>query len=93
MRRHYASFSYQAANWDCKGRVVAKVEWHPREPYPRVSFIVTNLSRPAERVVAIYDRRGKAEQYFKEGKNAIKCRRWVKSRCFPHMRIPAAFRF
>jgi hypothetical protein len=30
--------------------VVAKVEWHPGELYPRVGFIVTNLSRPAERV-------------------------------------------
>ena len=73
MRRYYASFSYQAASWDSKRRVVAKVEWHPRELYPRVGFIVTNLSRPAERVVAFYNQRGTAEQYIKEGKNAIKC--------------------
>ncbi len=33
-------------------RVIAKVEWHPGELYPRVGFIVTNMSRPAERVVA-----------------------------------------
>src|SRR5450759_511262 len=39
-------------------RVVAKVEWHPGELYPRVGFIVTNLSRPAERVVAFYNKRG-----------------------------------
>jgi hypothetical protein len=32
--------------------VVAKIEWHPSERYPRVGFIVTNLTRPAERVVA-----------------------------------------
>jgi hypothetical protein len=33
-------------------RVVAKVEWHPGELYPpRTGFIVTNLARPAERVV------------------------------------------
>jgi hypothetical protein len=32
--------------------VIAKVEWHPGELYPRIGFIVTNLSRPAERVVA-----------------------------------------
>jgi hypothetical protein len=31
---------------------VAKVEWHPGELYPRVGFIVTNLARPAERIVA-----------------------------------------
>jgi hypothetical protein len=33
---------------------VAKVEWHPGELYPRVGFIVTNLSRPAESVVRFY---------------------------------------
>jgi len=32
--------------------VIAKVEWHQGELYPRVGFIVTNLTRPAERVVA-----------------------------------------
>jgi hypothetical protein len=40
--------------------VVAKVEWHPCELYPRVGFIVTNMTRPAERVVAFYNQRGKA---------------------------------
>ena len=58
--------------------MVAKVEWHPGELYPRVGFIVTNLSRPAERVVAFYNQRGKAEQYIKEGKNAI---RWTRLSC------------
>jgi hypothetical protein len=32
--------------------VIAKVEWHQGELYPRVGFIVTNISRPAENVVA-----------------------------------------
>ena len=27
---------------------MAKVEWHPGELYPRVGYIVTNLSRPAD---------------------------------------------
>jgi hypothetical protein len=53
-------------------RVVAKVEWHPSELYPRGGFIVTNLARPAERVVAFYNHRGTCEQYIKEGKGAIK---------------------
>ena len=78
VRRYYASFSYQAGSWDRKRRVVAKVEWHPGELVPRVGFIVTNLSRPAERVVAFYNQRGKAEQYIKEGKNAIK---WTRLSC------------
>jgi hypothetical protein len=33
----------------------AGVEWHPGELYPRVGFIVTNLARPAQRVVAFYN--------------------------------------
>ena len=78
VRRYYASFSYQAGSWERKRRIVAKVEWHPGELYPRVGFIVTNLSRPADRVVAFYNQRGKAEQYIKEGKNAIK---WTRLSC------------
>ena len=39
---------------------------------------VTNLSRPAERVVAFYNQRGTAEQWIKEGKNAIK---WTRLSC------------
>ena len=39
---------------------------------------VTNLSRSAERVTWFYDQRGKAEQYVKEGKNAIK---WTRLWC------------
>ena len=76
--RFHASFSYRAGSWDRKRRVVSKVEWHPGELYPRVGFIVTNLSRPAVRVVAFYNQRGKAEQYIKEGKNAIK---WTRLSC------------
>jgi len=51
---------------------VAKVEWHPGELYPRVARIVTNLSRPAERVVGLYNQQGTAEQGIKEGKIAMK---------------------
>ena len=71
VRRYYASFSYRAGSWDRKRRVVAKVEWHPGELVPRVGFIVANLSRPSERVVAFYNHRGTAEQHIKEGKYAI----------------------
>ena len=78
VRRYYASFSYQAGSWDRRRRVVAKVEWDPGELYPRVGFIVTNLSRPTERVVAFYNQRGTAEQWIKEGKDAIK---WTRLSC------------
>jgi Transposase DDE domain group 1 len=57
---------------------MAKVEWHPGELYPRVSFIITNVARPAERVVAFYNQRGTAEQWIKEGKGAIK---WTPLSC------------
>src|SRR5215471_8344531 len=60
-----------------RGGVIAKVEWHPGELYPRVGFIVTNMSRPAERVVAFYNN-GTCEQWIKEGKGAIK---WTRLSC------------
>jgi ABC-type transport system substrate-binding protein len=43
-----------------------------------VGFIVTNLARPAERIVAFYNQRGTAEQWIKEGKGAIK---WTRLSC------------
>jgi hypothetical protein len=67
---YYASFSYQAQSWKKPRLVVAKVEWHPDELYPRVGFIVTNLARPAERVVAFYNQRGTAEQKARMGLGA-----------------------
>ena len=78
VRRYYANFTYQAQSWNKPRRVVVKVEWHPGELYPRVGFIVTNLARPAEHVVAFYNQRGTAEQWIKEGKNAIK---WTRLSC------------
>jgi hypothetical protein len=78
IRRYYASFRYQAQSWNKPRHVVAKIEWHPGELYPRVGFIVTNLARSAEGIVAFYNRRGTCEQYIKEGKGAIK---WTRLSC------------
>ena len=78
VRRVYTSFDYQAQSWKKPRRVVAKVEWHPGELYPRVGFVVSNLARPADRVVAFYNQRGTAEQWIKEGKGAIK---WTRLSC------------
>ena len=39
--------------------------------YPRVGFIVTNLRRRAKGVVRFHNLRGTAEQWIKEGKNAV----------------------
>src|SRR3982074_1584413 len=78
VRRSYANFTYQAGSWTKSRRVVAKVEWHPGELYPRVGFIVTNMARAAENVVAFYNKRGRCEQWIKEGKGAIK---WTRLSC------------
>jgi hypothetical protein len=78
VQRSYASFSYQAASWDKPRRVVCKVEWHAGELYPRVGFIVTNMARPTDDIVHFYNQRATAEQYIKEGKNAV---RWTRLSC------------
>jgi hypothetical protein len=74
----YHSFRYQAKLWDRERRVVAKVEWHAGELFPRVGFVVTNLRRSPKRVVKYYNGRGTAEQWIKEGKNAIQ---WTRRSC------------
>jgi Transposase DDE domain group 1 len=74
----FASFSYRAQSWARPRRVVAKVEWHQGELYPRVGFIITNLTRPAERVSKFYNGRGTAEQWIREGKYAL---RWTRLSC------------
>lgn len=40
-----ASFNHQAQSWSRPRRVIAGVEWHRGERYPRVGFIVTKLTR------------------------------------------------
>src|SRR3954451_25429208 len=74
----YHSFRYQAKSWAKDRRVVAKVEWHAGELFPRVGFVVTNLRRSPKRVVKFYNGRGTAEQWIKERKNAI---RWTRLSC------------
>jgi hypothetical protein len=64
----FKSFLYQAASWKTARRVVAKVEFHCGELFPRVGFIVTNLTGASRAVVRFYNKRGTAEQWIKEGK-------------------------
>jgi len=71
----YKGFLYQAATWKTARRVVAKVEHHAGELFPRVGFIVTNLTLPSRAVVRFYNKRGTAEQWIKEGKQAVKMTR------------------
>ena len=46
--------------------------------FPRVGFVVTNLRRSPKRVIKFYNGRGTAEQWIKEGKNALK---WTRLSC------------
>ena len=71
----YKSFLYQAASWKTARRVVAKVEFHFGELFPRVGFIVTNLETDSRTVVRFYNKRGTAEQWIKEGKQAVRMTR------------------
>jgi hypothetical protein len=71
----YKGFLYQAASWKTARRVVAKVEFHFGELFPRVGFIVTNLETDSRAVVRSYNKRGTAEQWIKEGKQAVKMTR------------------
>jgi|GEM_PF-6200884 len=80
--KHLKSFSldlkFSAGIWDTPRRVVAKVEWHAGELFPRVGFIVTNLRRDEPEVVHFYNQRGTAEQWIKEGKHALN---WTRLSC------------
>jgi hypothetical protein len=58
--------------------VVAKVEWHEGELFPRFGFIVSNMTGWSRKVVKFYNGRGTAEQWIKEGKHAIK---WTRLSC------------
>jgi hypothetical protein len=87
----YKSFQYQADSWTTPRRVVAKVEHHVGELFPRVGFIVTNLQLPNRAVVlswghrqstrragGAYNKRETAEQWIKEGKQAA---HWTRLSC------------
>ena len=74
----YHRFEYQAASWHKPRTVVAKVEWHRDELFPRVGFVVTNMHRGAKPIIDFYNGRGRAEQAIKEGKVAPN---WTRLSC------------
>ena len=74
----YKSFRYQAKSWTTARRIVAKVEHHRGELFPRVGFIVTNMVLPSRSVVRFYNKRATAEQWIKEGKQAT---HWTRLSC------------
>lgn len=68
----YKRFLCQAAGWKAARRVVAKVEFHFGELFPRVGFLVTNLEVDSRALVRFCNQRGTAEQWIKEGKQGVK---------------------
>jgi hypothetical protein len=69
---------YQAKSWSKSRRVVAKIEWHRGELFPRIGFVVTNSRLPSGKVIKVYNGRGDVENRIKEGKNTL---RWDKTSC------------
>jgi hypothetical protein len=59
-------FSLSGRKLETARRVVAKVEFHFGELFPRVEFIVTKLETDNRAVVRFYNKRGTAEQWIKE---------------------------
>jgi len=51
------------------------IEHNAGELFPRIGFIVTNLTLPSRAVVRFYNKRGTAEQWIKEGKQVVKMTR------------------
>lgn len=60
---------YRAQIWGREQRVVAKIEWHDGELFPRIGFVVANSKLPAGKVVKVYNGRGDVKNRIKKGKN------------------------
>ena len=94
MKRFFEDFHYKAASWDKERRVIAKIEWHPGELFPRVGFIVTNLPMEPDWVARFYNQRGTAELHIKKGKYAfhwtrLSCRRFRDNEVRLQLHAPA----
>uniref|UniRef100_A0A7C3SI59 Transposase DDE domain-containing protein n=1 Tax=Desulfobacca acetoxidans TaxID=60893 RepID=A0A7C3SI59_9BACT len=61
----------QAKSWSRPRRVVARIEWHRGELFPRIGFVVTNSRLTAGKVVKVYNGRAEIENRIKEGKNTL----------------------
>src|ERR1700689_3372160 len=66
---------YAARQFCCVTPFGTNWKHHPGELFPRVGFIVTNLGTDSRAVVRFYNKRGTAEQWIKEGKQAVKMTR------------------
>ena len=57
--------------------MVAKIEWHDGELFPRIGFMATNFRLPAGKVVKVYSGHDGVENRIKQGRNTL---RWEKTR-------------
>ena len=81
VRRICGDFAYQAASWDKPSwdkswRVVAEVERHPGDlfpkiGFPKIGFVVTKLPMEPDRIVRFYNQRGTAERHVEKGRQVI----------------------
>ncbi len=77
---------YRAESWSVERRMVLMVDPMPGELFPRHYFLITNLDAeayPAEELVKLYRKRGKAEKYF--GKMRAVCSMSQSSVARPNM--------
>src|SRR5712664_2228206 len=65
----FKSFLYRAASWKTARQVVAKVEFHCGELFPRVGFIVTNLGTSSRAVVRFYNKCQRRSESTSVGRN------------------------
>jgi Transposase DDE domain group 1 len=76
----YKGFLYQAASWKAARRVVAKVEHHAGEWF-RAGLHRYEPESAESGGMRFYNKRGAAEQWLKEGKQAVKMTR-LSCHCF-----------
>lgn len=74
----YADFTYQAQSWNQARRVVAKVEWHKGELFPPRWLHCDKPDAAGKAGGPVLQPTGTAEQWIKEGKNAVK---WTRLSC------------
>jgi len=74
----YVSFQYCAGSWEKERKIVAKIEHHQGELFPRIGYIVTSLKWNNKMVIKFYNQRGTCEQWIKEGKHALN---WTRFSC------------
>ena len=65
----YGEFYYQANSWSHPRRVVFKIEKPHGQMIYMYTFVVTSMKSEAQQLINAYCKRGKMENFIKEGKN------------------------